>query len=459
MTDKTLRAIGEFMRSVRPPGSFVARRTAWAGDLAIEVEGIGRLRFPVTPAQARQLRDITRPARYGLGEQTLLDPSVRDTGEIPLELVTVDQDRWHRGLAPILDALRFDLGLPPDCELSAELHSMLVYGPRQFFRRHRDSEKSDGMIATLVVTLPSFFEGGELVVEHRGEQVVDQGAPGRMDLGLVAFYTDCEHEVLPVTLGHRISLTYNLIAGPRAVPIADAGATDPAIAALADQLREHFTTPVPDTSSRRYLSGEPALEPPSLLVCLLDHQYSQRGFGWDQLKGADAARVQVLLAAAEAAGYDAALALAEVQENHSSEDLADEFWMCGRRRRWERVDGSWELVWDEWEPNEFTEDGPLEEERAEGSLSADHPDRLTPEELGRPSRGDITLTWWIDRAGEVTGPVTRKVSSAEICVDTTELDLQPFAVESEGFTGNEGNTVDRWYRRAAIIVRPGSEPA
>lgn len=459
MTDKTLRAIGEFMRSVQPPGSFVARRTAWAGDLAIEVEGVGRLRFPVplAQAQARELRDIARPARYGLGARTLLDPSVRDTGEIPLELVTVDQDRWHRGLAPILDALRFDLGLPPDCELSAELHSMLVYGPRQFFRRHRDSEKSDGMIATLVVTLPSFLEGGELVVEHRGERVVDHGSQG--EIGLVAFYTDCEHEVLPVTLGHRISLTYNLIAGPRAVPTGDAGSVDPAVAALAEQLREHFTTPAPDAGWRQYQLGDPGLELPDQLVCLLDHQYSQRGFGWDQLKGADAARVEVLLAAADSAGYDTALALAEVQENHSSEDLADEFWMCGRRRRWERVDGRWELVGDEWEPNEFLEDGPLEEERAEGSLSIDHPDRMTLAELGRPYRADITLTWWIDRAGEVTGPVTRQVFPAEICVDATELDLQPFAVESEGFTGNEGNTVDRWYRRAAIVVRPRSGPA
>ncbi|MCX4095790.1 2OG-Fe(II) oxygenase [Nocardia sp. alder85J] len=456
MTDETLRAIGEFLRSVPPPGSFVARRTASAADLAIEVEGIGRLRLPVPMAQARQLRDTARPARYGMGAKTLLDPSVRDTGEIPLALVTVDQDRWHRALAPILEALRFDLGLPPDCELSAELHSMLVYGPRQFFRRHQDSEKSDGMIATLVVTLPSFFEGGELVVEHRGEQVVDRGAPGR--LGLVAFYTDCEHEVRPVQLGHRISLTYNLIAGPRAVPTAAPGAPDPAVAALAEHLREHFTTPIPDGHRGQYRPEGPELERPDQLVCLLDHQYSQRGFGWDQLKGADAARVEVLVAAADSAGYGTVLALAEVQDYHSSDDLADEFWMCGRRRRWELVDGNWELVVDDWEPNEML-DEPQEEERTEGSLPIDHPDRMTPAELGRPHRADTRLTWWIDRAGAVTGPVARTVSRSEICVDTTEFEMEPFAVESEGFTGNEGNTVDRWYRRAAVVVRPGSGPA
>jgi hypothetical protein len=119
--------------------------------------------------------------------------------------------------------------------------------------------------------------------------------------------------------------------------------------------------------------------------------------------------------------------------------------------------GRWELVRDEWEPNEILHDGPLEEERAEGSLPIDHPDRMTPEELNEPN-SYLKLTWWIDRAGEITGPVTRKVSPAEICLDTTESELQPFAVEAEGFTRNEGSTVDRWYRRAAIIVRPGNGP-
>jgi hypothetical protein len=40
----------------------------------------------------------------------------------------------------------------------------------------------------------------------------DWGASGQVDTSVqwAAFYSDCEHEVLEVTQGHRITLTYNL---------------------------------------------------------------------------------------------------------------------------------------------------------------------------------------------------------------------------------------------------------
>ena len=41
------------------------------------------------------------------------------------------------------------------------------------------------------------------------------------------------------------------------------------------------------------------------LAYLLDHEYTQRGLGWDRLKGADAQRAALLRAAAEDAGCEA----------------------------------------------------------------------------------------------------------------------------------------------------------
>ena len=35
----------------------------------------------------------------------------------------------------------------------------------------RDGEKHDRMVATLVIVLPSSFEGGELVVRHDGQEI------------------------------------------------------------------------------------------------------------------------------------------------------------------------------------------------------------------------------------------------------------------------------------------------
>src|SRR5262249_46226986 len=150
---------------------------------------------------------------------------------------------------------------------------------------------------------------------------------------------DCEHEVLPVTDGFRITLTYNLVAKGRTGPDAAAFVMHPSVALLAEQLRAHFTTPVelPTWSLHR----EPAKRPPSQLVYLLDHQYSQHGFGWDQLKGGDAARAGMMLAAADIAGYDTSLALAEVEDSYE-EDYTS--WMGLYRQRWERVEDGWKCV-------------------------------------------------------------------------------------------------------------------
>ena len=192
-------------RECGEPG-FSATAEAEPDLLGLEVAGVCLVKFPVTPAQARKLRGLGTPARYGLGEQTLTDASVRDTWEIPKDSVTI---RWDPAFEPILDGLREELGLPSSCALRAEFHSMLVYEQGQFFLPHQDSEKDDAMVGSLVVTLPSKHTGGDLVVEKNGKTVVGRGSASK--LALVAFYADCRHEVKPVKTGNRITLTFNLL--------------------------------------------------------------------------------------------------------------------------------------------------------------------------------------------------------------------------------------------------------
>jgi 2OG-Fe(II) oxygenase superfamily len=233
--------------------------TASPGDLSLAVEGFGPVRFPVTPAKARKLATLGQPARFGRGEQTLTDPDVRDTWEIPKHLVRAE---WNAAaLQDILATVKDELGLPNAGELTADLHSLLVYEPNQFFLVHQDSEKDNSMIGTLVVTLPSSYTGGELMVGHNEEWKAYRGSTA---LSLVAFYADCRHEVLRVKSGYRITLTYNLLHGDTSRPAGDEGA----VAELAELLREHFRTPVP-----RYYGG-PAADPPNRLVYLLDHEYT-----------------------------------------------------------------------------------------------------------------------------------------------------------------------------------------
>ena len=299
--------------------AFSVELTAKTDDLSLEVEGFGHVKFPVTPAKARKLLGLGQPARFGRGEETLTDPDVRDTWEIPKHLVRAEWN--HARLKDILATVKEELGLPNAAELTADLHSLLVYETNQHFLAHQDSEKDDSMVGTLVVTLPSHYAGGELMVGHSEEWKAYQGS--KTALSLVAFYADCRHEVLRVTSGYRITLTYNLLLhGDTSRPEGDGGT----VAELADLLREHFSTPVP-----RYYGG-PVTDPPNRLVYFLDHEYTPRGLNWRRLKGADASRVALLRTAADNAGCEAVLALADIKTTHSAFP-ADEGYGY-RRRSW-----------------------------------------------------------------------------------------------------------------------------
>ena len=271
-------------------GPFAAHWRAPAGDLALEIRGVGPLRLPVPAATVRTLRSVARPARFGRGEETLLDRSVRDTWVIAKSRVKLGR-RWRKTMAPALERAHRELGLPAGTRLKAHLHDMLVYERGQFFLPHRDAEKVSGMVATMVVLVPSHFEGGASVIRHEGEEVTIDGGSKR-ELTFIAFYADCEHEVRPIERGNRVALTYALTlegAPEHAAP--DGGTTD----ALRELLKDHFETPVPiDWRGREAC--------PDRLVVLLDHEYTPQSLSWRRLKGADAKRAALLRDVSAASG-------------------------------------------------------------------------------------------------------------------------------------------------------------
>lgn len=66
-----------------------------------------------------------------------------------------------------------------------------------------------------MVCLPVAHEGGRLEVWHRWTKTsFDWSQQGEFlpAIQWAAFYSDCEHEVLEVSSGHRVTLTYNLYA-------------------------------------------------------------------------------------------------------------------------------------------------------------------------------------------------------------------------------------------------------
>lgn len=373
----------------------------------LDVNGVGSIKLPVRPAQAKQLIAHARRASFGRGEDTLHDASVRDTWELVPEQVTLGAE-WDTVLNRALTHFRDELGVPAGLQLRAELHSMLVYGKGQFFLPHQDSEKHDNMVATLVVSLPSTHTGGELIVDDRGTERVFQGSSH--DLLLVAFYADRRHEVKPVRSGYRVTLTFNLMLTGSSTTAVDGPANQ-----VARHLAAHFAAPA---SSRRYGldQGEPRR-----LAFLLDHEYTQPGLTAHRFKGADAERVAILQAAAEQAGCETVLALADIRETWNAIINMD------------RYGHDWYEDDHRYRPSGQSRD-------------VDNLDDLLDDA--------ITLGWWVAPDGSGAESVQLQLGSHEVCAATPNRSLTPYNTEYEGYMGNYGNTVERWYRRAAVVMWP-----
>ncbi len=195
--------------AIRWPGDFYAAGTVELLAPLLEVEGVGPVALPLLPTQAEQLVALAEPAPYGRGEETVIDPAVRRCGQIGPDRVRIGGRRWAQTLRAVLDHVAEGLGVGEP--ITAEFHKLLVYGQGGFFVGHRDTEKAPGMFATLVVVLPSTFAGGDLALRHKGREVrLDLRCEEPAEVAFAAFYADCVHEVLPVTAGCRLTLTYNL---------------------------------------------------------------------------------------------------------------------------------------------------------------------------------------------------------------------------------------------------------
>src|SRR4051794_34606653 len=401
--------LAHLLRDSEQAVSFSAQLMAPPHVLQLEVSGVGPVSLPVRAPLAKKLIATARPAMFGRGEKTLTDTSVRDTWELTPNQVRLGGPGWTALMERALEHFRDELGLPPTSRLRADLHSMLIYGKGQFFLPHQDSEKDDAMVGTLVVSLPSAHTGGELVIDHAGQSKAYRAS--KEELTFVAFYPDCRHQVTPVRSGYRVTLTFNLLSATES-PAPEA---DPATE-LAHCLTEHFTTP----ATPRYGSRDLGL--PNRLVYLLDHEYIQRSLNWRRLKGADAERAALVRAAAERAGCESVLALAEVKET------------------WDALPSDS----DPWDDYDYHED------EDEDSPSEDPNDY----QLNDLIDDEITLGWWTSPDGTGGEPISLHVPDYEVCAPTPSVDLAPYQSEYEGYMGNYGNTLDRWYRRAAVVVWP-----
>ncbi|KAK3896757.1 hypothetical protein C8A05DRAFT_20335 [Staphylotrichum tortipilum] len=188
-----------------------------------------KVTFPLDPNTEKNLDWLIKdmiPATFGLGGEHVYDESYRKATKLDPARFSSTFNPYELG---IVDAIAQTL-LPSlrhakqTRSVKAELYklnasfarsSILYSGPSGKFKTHVDTPRSPSQFGSLVVCLPLEHRGGALEVRHKGKTVTfdwsnsKDGAKG-VSIGWAAFYSDCEHEVLEVTEGHRLTLTYNL---------------------------------------------------------------------------------------------------------------------------------------------------------------------------------------------------------------------------------------------------------
>ena len=166
-------------------------------------------------------------------EAAKLDPSKFSFAFDPVRygLISAIKDQlWHGGLAET----------PLDCELlklnvygtSSRLANQngksgllnKVIGKDMSLKAYGDIPPTENMVGTLVVIFPTPHSGGEFMLHHRQNRwtfdeaslVSSQPSPS---IAYIAFDSDAEHEVLKITDGHRVTITYHIYISPSAAAV------------------------------------------------------------------------------------------------------------------------------------------------------------------------------------------------------------------------------------------------
>ena len=151
------------------------------------------------------------PSSFGKGEKTVTDEAYRRGREIPAA------DIQFGGYSPFVGHIGETVSAAMFVGRSAELklYKLAVYTDGGHFDWHMDSTHSDEHHATVLLALNTSWEGGDLVLRRNGVETRADMKPtvaqdGSTVLQAVAFYTDVEHKVEPVSKGVRIVLQYDV---------------------------------------------------------------------------------------------------------------------------------------------------------------------------------------------------------------------------------------------------------
>ncbi|KAG8962450.1 hypothetical protein FRC05_005342 [Tulasnella sp. 425] len=399
-------------------GTFYFNKTYTdAPNPVLRLNTLGRIGLPLSQREAKHVAANSGQAPFGMGERTLVDTNVRDTWEMDAAEVSFDNPAWKNFMDRVVQEVCERLGVNiaasrPRCEL----YKLLLYETGSHFLPHQDTEKVDGMFATIIVVLPSPFTGGSAHLSHAGQTaVINQSKDSWLNTSVMAWYTDVMHEIKPIQSGYRFALSYNLIHTTTSLRPALSDTSGPI-----QQLRHILL------SWRQSLYEE---ESPQKIIYLLEHRYSQANCRGSAMKGNDAHVVAVLNSIGQELNFKLGLALVECHLSGTADDMGGGGGWGGR--------GCW-----------YDEDDDCDDDNLSFVETDEKSMRLT--ELvsldGKSLKHDLELMAE-DEEGDGVEFIPADLREQ---VESGPHDEQ----EYEGYQGNYAGTLERWYRRTVLVLWP-----
>ncbi|PPR03262.1 hypothetical protein CVT24_012830 [Panaeolus cyanescens] len=183
-----------------------------APNPGLTIEDIGLIGLPLSERDAQSIINRASQSSNTLPTNNLATP---DSWEIDPALVSFVNPAWETFITGVVTKVLATLGLAcgyRDPTTVCKLHKLRLQKQGSCILPHLEVSHSNAMFATVTIVLPSTFQGGQICLAHAGRSTVLDIAPQSMfNISALAWYSGVMHEALPITSGHRLTLSYNLI--------------------------------------------------------------------------------------------------------------------------------------------------------------------------------------------------------------------------------------------------------
>ncbi|KAI0080852.1 hypothetical protein K474DRAFT_1704394 [Panus rudis PR-1116 ss-1] len=270
-----------------------------APNPVLNVASLGMVGLPLSTREVEAVKSVAQQAPFSEeGTQTVDDTSARHAWEIDGSQMSFKNAQWETFMTEVVNHVCESLGIhvaarAPRCEIS----KLLLYQTGSHFLSNVDMVKTKGVVATIIVVLPSEFTGGEARFTHSGlSTVYNPSQNDEWQTTVMAWYTDVLREIKPITSGHCLAISYDLILSKNTLKPALSDST-----AGIQRLRQILT-------SWQKNEGH---DLPQKIVYLLENSYPEGELRGSALKGSDAQLVAVLDTLAKESEFHLGLATAE----------------------------------------------------------------------------------------------------------------------------------------------------